>query len=224
MSKKIVAVIPVREGSKRVKDKNFNIFYENKCLLEIKLNQLKNSSAFDNIYVSSDSDKAKEIASQQNVEFLHRDSMYCNDGPANHEIIDHIVKTIPGSPIVAFVLVTNPFFKRFDEAVKCYLNNKHNDSLVTVYSKKEFLLNKNGKPINYNFGPWHPFSQDLEPFYQITGGMFLAHKSTMQYLHYYIGLSPYLFETKLIESIDIDDKDQFTYAKMLAENIKGSIL
>ena len=43
----IVALIPVREGSQRVKGKNFIPFYEGESLLEIKINALKKADCFD---------------------------------------------------------------------------------------------------------------------------------------------------------------------------------
>ena len=49
----IVALIPVREGSQRVKGKNFIPFYEGESLLEIKINALKKADCFDHIYVSN---------------------------------------------------------------------------------------------------------------------------------------------------------------------------
>lgn len=39
--KKIVAVIPVRKGSQRVPNKNFKLFYDNKNLLERKIEMLQ---------------------------------------------------------------------------------------------------------------------------------------------------------------------------------------
>ena len=43
MSTKFVALIPVREGSKRVKKKNFRNFFKNQSIFDIKVHQLKSS-------------------------------------------------------------------------------------------------------------------------------------------------------------------------------------
>ena len=55
MTKKIVALVPIREGSERIKSKNFIEFYNGMSLLDIKITQLKKSNKFDKIYLSSDS-------------------------------------------------------------------------------------------------------------------------------------------------------------------------
>ena len=35
-------------------------------------------------------------------------------------------------------------------------------------------MNKIGKGINFNPGPWHPYSQDLDTYYEITGSVFIG--------------------------------------------------
>ena len=61
MNKKIVAIVPVRKGSKRIKNKNFKKF-ANSNLLEIKLKSLKKVNLIDQIIVSTDSPIAIKIA------------------------------------------------------------------------------------------------------------------------------------------------------------------
>ena len=53
--KKIVAVIPVRKGSQRVLNKNFKLFYDNKSLLERKIEVLQKVESLDEIIIHSDS-------------------------------------------------------------------------------------------------------------------------------------------------------------------------
>ena len=62
MRDEIVAIIPIRKNSQRIKNKNFRKFYNNKSLLEIKIEQLKRVKLIDKIVVSSDSKKAHEIS------------------------------------------------------------------------------------------------------------------------------------------------------------------
>mgnify|MGYP003636194838 FL=1 len=56
MKKNICALIAVRAGSKRVKNKNIRPF-ANKSLLEIKINTIKQVKGIQQIFVSSDDDK-----------------------------------------------------------------------------------------------------------------------------------------------------------------------
>lgn len=217
MSREIVALVPVREGSQRVKDKNFTEFTDdNKSLLELKLEHLKKAGCFSRIYVSSDSDKAKDIAFKHDVEFLTRDQKYCQADVYWAEVVEHIMDTIPGDPLVVWALTTTPLFSNFKEAVDKYLEvqDKH-DSLVAVLPTKSFYLNKFGKGINYNLGYWHPYSQELETYYEVTGACYIGKKSDMKKWSYWFGPKPYMFEVSRLESIDVDTLEDFEMAQNL---------
>ena len=66
---KYTAIIPVRAGSKRIKDKNISKFGKIN-LLENKINILKKIKFIDNIVVSSDSNKMLEMAKKKMSKFI----------------------------------------------------------------------------------------------------------------------------------------------------------
>ena len=211
----IVALIPVREGSQRVKGKNFIPFCEGKSLLEIKINALKEADCFDHIYVSSDSIRAHDLAEENGVEILLRAEKMCEADVIWSDVVEHIMNTIPGNPIVIWALATSPLFNRYTNAVKDFLAHKENDSLVAVLPKKSFFINKFGKGINYNPGYWHPYSQELETYYEVTGACYIGLKSDMIKWRYWFGIKPYLFEVSETEAIDVDTLEQFKVAQKL---------
>jgi N-acylneuraminate cytidylyltransferase len=198
MSKKFVALIPVREGSNRVKKKNFRSFFKDLSIFDIKVDQLKSSALIDEIYVSSDSKRVENLCKKKKIKFLKRDPKYCKDHVYPwHEIHNSILNKIPGDPYVGWCLTTAPTFQRFDQAIKEFIkNNKKFDSLVGVLPAKNFILNKNGSPDNFNPGIWHPYSQELETKYYITGSIFLAKKSNMLKWRYWFGRKPLMFNLK----------------------------
>ena len=65
MKSNFVALVPVRTGSKRVKNKNFREFYDGKSLFDIKIDQLKSSKIFNKIYVSSDSAMVQNLCKKK---------------------------------------------------------------------------------------------------------------------------------------------------------------
>ena len=217
MSKKFVALIPVREGSNRVKKKNFRSFFKSQSIFDIKVQQLKSSELINDIYVSSDSKRVKNLCKKKNIKFLKREAKYCKDHIYPwHEIHNSILKKIPGDPYVAWCLTTAPTFLRFDQAIKEFKKNEKNfDSLVGVLPAKNFVLNEKGVPDNFNPGIWHPYSQELEKKYYITGSIFLAKKSNMMKWRYWFGKKPLLFKLKKIEAIDIDEPEDFNLAKRI---------
>ena len=68
------AVIPVRAGSRRVKDKNIRPFGESNLLIH-KIRQLKQVSKIDKIVVSSDSELMLSMAEKEGVE-VHKRSWF----------------------------------------------------------------------------------------------------------------------------------------------------
>ncbi len=62
----IVAVIPARAGSKRIKDKNIKKFF-GKPILSYSISQALKSKIFDKIIVSTDSDKIANISERYDV-------------------------------------------------------------------------------------------------------------------------------------------------------------
>ena len=72
MHRKITAVIPVRKGSIRVKNKNIKPF-GNSSLLELKIDLLKQVVGIENIIVNSDSQEMLDIAERKNVNTFLRD-------------------------------------------------------------------------------------------------------------------------------------------------------
>ena len=214
MKNKVVALVPVREDSERVKNKNFKPFVDDKSLLELKIDHLRQSNCFDHIYVSSDSERAKEIAIDNGVEFLPRASEMCQSHVLWADVVEHIMGTIPGDPIVTWALTTSPLFRNYSNALKMFIDcGGEYDSLVSVLPKKSFFLNKYGKGINYNPGYWHPYSQQLETYYEVTGACYIGRKSDMAKWKYWFGIKPYLFEVSFRESIDVDTPDDFQFAQ-----------
>lgn len=212
----IVGLIPVREGSKRVPGKNFIEFADGMSLLEIKIKHLKGSGCFSHIYISSDSKQAEKIARDNGVEFLARDPKMCREGIQWSEAVRHIMDTIPGNPIVTWALTTSPLFGNFEACAKKFLEGRSKyDSLVAVLPKKSFFLDKNGRGINYNPGYWHPYSQQLETYYEVTGACYMGLKSDMHKWSYWFGPNPYLFEVSPLEAIDVDTKEDFKFAQKL---------
>ena len=221
----IVAVVPVREGSSRIKDKNFVPFGEYPTLVHNKIDHLKKAGCFDHIYISSDSQRAREIAKATGVEFLDRDPLMCTSKPRWDEVVVSILNTVPDDPHVAWAMVTSPLFRRYVEAVECYHSKRDNhDSLVGVKQIKEYLVDEAGRPLFYSFGAWHPYSNELKPLYAINDTIFIARKSDQLNWRYWIGRRPFLFQCEPMESIDVnfpEDLEMALLAKDAYEKNRG---
>jgi len=221
---RVVAVIPVKDKSERVESKNFKNFADELSLFEIKLQHLINSKCFDKIYISTNSDRAKKIASNyDNVFIIERDNHFCNNITSWSDVIHEVISSIPEieDTSIAWCHTTSPLFNNYKEAVEKYKSvtkkGTHN-GLTTVSTLGEFIISEKARPVNYHWGVWHEYSQNLDKLFSITGGLFIAKKSEMLKNRYVCSTKPYLFNVSDYEAIDIDNIYDFKIAQLMYKN------
>ena len=205
--KNITAIIPVREGSTRLKNKNIAPFAGTNLLIN-KINQLKRVREINNIVVSSDSDLMLSMAKAQGVNIHKRAPEYCDEKTKTFgEVVSHICSNVTGNNIL-WATCTAPlvFPKHYAQAIKKYFEalNLGYDSLVSMEMFRRYLWNDDG-PLNYELGLKHVPSQKLKPLYFCTDGILIAPRIKMIEWNYFHGKNPYRFILDKRTSIDIDD-------------------
>ena len=222
MKPRIVAIIPIRKNSQRVKNKNFKKFYKNKSLLEIKLNQLKKIKEIDQIVVSSDSEKAELIANKYNVSFHKREKFYASSKCSGSDFFHNLASSINGEYLM-YCPCTSPMIKTktYKKFIKKFINSKNKfDSLNTVTLLNTFIW-KGNKSLNYN-SLKAPNSQDLpKNFYELTFGLNIISRNKMIKLRNIVGNKPNFMILDKIEATDIDDEVDFFLAQTLYKNFFG---
>ena len=84
------------------------------------------------------------------------------------------------------------------------------DSAFAVKKLQDFLW-KDGKPFNYELNQI-PRTQDLPVLYEETSGFYIYRPQVITELNRRIGNHPYMVEVSEIESVDIDEKEDFEIA------------
>lgn len=218
----IKALIPVRSGSMRVKNKNIRPF-AGSSLLEIKINQLKRIKGIDGIVVNSNSEEMLKIAKNMGVETVKRDDYYASNEVSINEVYKNIAENID-CDVVLYAHATNPIIK--DETIeKCineYINNIDKyDSLNTVNLIKEFLWLDN-KPLNYNPDK-KPRSQDLPNIISLNLAISIISRTIMVERKDLLGYKPNFYLINDFEAVDIDNEIDFTFAEFLYQNYMENI-
>lgn len=203
----ITAVIPVRAGSRRLKNKNIAPFAGTNLLIN-KIEQLKKVNEVKRIVVSSDSNVMLEMARQNGALTHKRDPEYCDEKTKTFgEVVRHIAENVEGNHIL-WATCTSPLVspKIYKQAINEYFPALENgyDSLVSFEIIKRYLWNENG-PINYELGIKHVPSQQLPNLYIVTDGILLAPREKMIEWSYFHGRNPYKFILDKRTSVDIDD-------------------
>ena len=215
--KQITAVIPVRQGSQRVQNKNFRKF-GGKSLLEHKIEMIKQLPVND-IIINTDSKYAIEIAKKEGVSYHNRHSYYASSECTNSEYHHYLAESTKADHIL-IAQVTAPLIKHatFIEALDLYHNHDCN-SLMSVKPVKEYLWFEN-KPVNYKLD-YAPNSQDLPNYFAPTFGIIICNREAMLKSRNFICDRPYFYEVSELESIDIDTTLDFEFAEYMFNKNNG---
>ena len=158
---KIVAEIPARAGSERVKNKNLRLL-NGKPLISYAIEAAKSSTLLTDIYVNSDSDEIGSYAKTQGVKYYkrpeHLGSNTATSDEYNYNFFENIKPDllIQINPVCPFITGED-----IDEIIQYYIDNQI-DSLVTV-RKEQFQAFCDGKAINFNIDEQLPRTQDISP-------------------------------------------------------------
>lgn len=219
MMNDLTIVIPVREGSERVKNKNFKKFADSN-LLQLKIEQVKKLQIGE-IIVNTDSDIAIEIAKKNNVKYHRRDKYYASNECNGSEYFAHIAE-VTKSKNILIAPVTSPLVKldTFIDCINIFKSGDY-DSLVTTIDMKRFLWHED-KPINYDLDK-APQSQDLPELFCPTFGVVLAKReSILKHKNWICGKS-YFHKVSELEAVDIDTELDFKFAEYLYRRQAKSI-
>ena len=214
--KKIVAIIPIRKNSQRIKNKNFLNFFKGKSLLELKIEQLKKVNNIDEIVVSSDSELAKKISKRYDISFHAREKYFASSSCSGSKFFENLARCIDGDYLM-YCPCTSPIIKQ--KTYNLFLNKFEStkykyDSLNTVSILKNFIW-KDNKSLNYN-SIKAPNSQDLpNNYFSLTFGINIISRKNMIKFKNIVGKKPKFIVLNKLESTDINDKTDFKIAQML---------
>lgn len=160
---KILAIIPAREGSKRVPHKNFRAF-ANTTLLDLAIQQALDAKLVDRIVVNSDAPQVQAIAAKyeaKGIDFLERPKELASDeSPA----IDYMIQTINHYQSkgilydwVVIIQASSPLRegKDIDATIQLLKDNSSGDSAVSVVKLPHMIHPHKLKKMNgVTLEPW----------------------------------------------------------------------
>ena len=214
MNKNLVAVVPARKGSQRVKNKNFKSFC-GKSLLIRKIEVLKKIKQINEIIINTDSDEAIKVAKDLGVSFKKREKYFASSECSNSEFWSHIAEKTDSS-FIMFTNCTSPLIKEetYKKIIDTFEASKSkNDSINTVTEIKDYLY-LNNKPINFNPNK-APNSQDLPEVVRLNFAVNILPKELMFKKKSLIGNNPLFYKLDEIEGFDINTNYEFEFAEYL---------
>lgn len=218
---KITAVIPIRSGSQRVKDKNLRKFGDT-TLMELKIKNLLKVPELDKIIVNTNSEAAINIVKMHPaykndrgiLDFHRREEYYASSQCSGSEFFKHLGE-VTDTDVFVYSPCTSPFVKpeTFSKCIHAFKSTDDCDCVASVSSVKEFLW-LNGRPLNYD--PLNaPNSQDLPDVVALNFGVTVVGREDLIKNRNIIGKRPKFVVTSDIEAIDIDTPLDFYIAEQL---------
>ena len=218
---KIVALLPLKENSERIKGKNFKNF-AGQPLFHWILDSLKNISIIDKIIINTD---AKETLLKH--QFLESERLVLRDRPRHlrgdevsmNLIIEDDVNAVD-SDLYLMTHTTNPLLnsKTISSAIDTFVNQRDYDSLFTANKVQTRFYNEDAQPINHDPNNLIK-TQDLPTWYEENSCLYIFSKNSFAKTKARIGSNPMMYPISKAESIDIDDIEDWDIAEaiMIAE-------
>lgn len=221
---KITAVIPIRSGSQRVKDKNLREFGDT-SLLALKIKSLLLVPELDEVIVNTNSEQAIQMVmahpefrggGKNRLNYHRRDEYYASSQCSGSEFFQHLGE-VTDTDIFVYAPCTSPFIKpaTISQCIKTFLAERGDDCdcVSTVSSIKEFMW-LDGKPVNYD--PKHaPNSQNLPDIVGLNFGCTVTSREDLIANSNIIGKKPKFVIDSDIEAIDIDTPLDFYIAEQI---------
>lgn len=217
---KIVAMIPARLGSQRVKKKNLRLI-DGKPLISYVIKATVDTHLFDEIYLNSEADVFQQIANENSIKFYKRLPELSSNMATNDEFAYDFMKNINGDILIQ-ILPTSPLLtsKEIISFVNYMLEFDY-DTLISVKHEQIACVYKDSA-LNFDRFKVNPPSQEMEPVKAyataLMGWKYDNFKRNIERFksayHGGDGRIGY-FELRGLSTIDIDREEDFLLAEAI---------
>lgn len=205
---KIVAIVPIKLNNERLPNKNIKLLYDGKPLISRILKTLSCVEKIDERYVFCSDEKIIPYLND-GVKFLKRDKELDSNVTNFTQIFESFIDLVDAD-IYVYTHATAPLISK--ETIETCINKILYDGYDSAFTatKVQTFYWKNNSP-NYDTSNI-PRTQDLEPIYIETSGLYAFKKDVFVNTHSRIGKNPYICEVLEKEAIDVDNIEDFELA------------
>lgn len=215
---KIVALLPMKANSERVKGKNFRLL-AGKPLFQWILDSLLAVPEIDKVVINTDARHIlaeNGLIDQERVEIRDRKPELCGDLVSMNLILEDDLAAME-SDLYIMTHTTNPLISA--ETIKAGLDKLEQmpdcDSLFTVNKIQTRFYRADGSAINHD--PDNLIrTQDLEPWFEENSCLYYFSRESFKKTGARIGEKPTMMETPPLESLDIDEPHDWEMVSALA--------
>lgn len=213
---KVVAIVPMKLNNRRLPQKNTKSFTNGKPLCYYILSTLLKINEIDEVYVYCSNPEIKDYI-PDGVKYLRRSESLDQDTTSMTEVLTCFTEEV-SADIYVMTHTTAPFVTK--ESIQKGLDavkSGEYDSSFAAKKLQDFLW-IDGAPFNYSLDNI-PRTQDLAVLYEETSGFYIYKREVMTELHRRIGEKPFIVELGEIESVDIDEEEDFIIADAIYNHL-----
>ena len=212
---KIIALVPMKDHSERVPDKNIRPIAGKPCFHWI-VGTLLKSKYIKQIVINTDSEEIASSALESfNVTILKRPDFLLGDMISIQPLIAYDLSQTDGEYYLQ-THSTNPMLtiETIDKAIEAFFNQKEHDAMFSVTEVKSRFYWPDGIGINHD-PKFLIRTQDLEPIYEENSCFYIFSKETNLKYENRLGSNPMMFPIDRLEAADIDDWEDFLWTEHL---------
>lgn len=225
---KIVALIPLRGGSKGIAKKNIKPI-AGRPLSGWVLEAAAKSRLIHDAYVSTDSEEIEAVVGSlgYGTKIIARPAEFATDSASTESVMMHFMTQVDFD-ILLTIQATSPLLNTLDidRAIGQFQDQKL-DSMLSAVRTKRFFWNDDSTPINYD-PVYRPRRQDFKGTLMENGAFYITRKSILEKNHCRLGGKVGIFEMDESSACEIDEPEDWTRVESLLlqrENkIQSSVL
>lgn len=207
--------MPIKLKNERCSGKNTRMLGP-KPLMQHELDNLKETNMCDSINVYCSSEEVIPYV-PEGVNFIKRPEFLDLSTSNFTQIFSNFMNTVDAD-IYVYAHATAPFITvdTMKECIQAVVSGEYDSAFCAI--KLQDYLWKDGEPLNFDASNI-PRTQDLDPIYQETSGVYVFTKKVFEKYKRRIGKKPFIKEVSFREAVDIDTPEDFYLAEILV-NIK----
>lgn len=221
-TKKYLAIIPARGGSKRLPRKNV-LPLAGKPLIAWTIEAALQCSKIDKVVVTSDDDEILAIAASYSVDCIKRPAILATDTSTSFDVIKHSLEEYLVYEYCMLLQPTSPLrtHDHIQEALD-QLEARSADAVISVCKTEHSPLWANTLPNNKSMQSFlckeslNKRSQELPSYYRLNGALYICRtKKLLEQGTFFLKDNVYAYIMSERSSVDIDTELDFKWTEFL---------
>lgn len=221
MKQRVVALVPLRGGSKSIPRKNIKPIGGHPLCAWV-LMAASRAEQIDAVYVSTDSAEIKSVVSGLGlgVRVVDRPAQYATDEASTEAVIAHFMEHVSFDLLVT-IQATSPLLlaSHLDQALRSFRESRY-DSMLSAVRTRRFFWNDDGTPINYD-PQKRPRRQEFPGTLMENGAFYITTRELLQHGTCRLGGKIGIYEMPDNCAVELDEPHDWELVSRLLESGEG---